>query len=100
MGIGFVKSDLSAGNLLFLATQYSPVSGHPPYFSLVSAFGNNSRKRTALRTDTFFNSQTCPRMRALTVFVFFSMTARPIVRSKLTHQDQNKAPHDLMLKLD
>ena len=64
MGIGSVKSPffLSAGNLLFLATQKniinllinSPVSGHPPNFSLVSAYGNNSRKRTALLTDTFF----------------------------------------------
>ena len=38
----------------------SPVSGHPPYFSLVSAYGNNSRKRTVLLTDTFFSSRGCP----------------------------------------
>ena len=32
----------------------SPVNGHRPDFSLVSAYGNNSRKRTAPLTDTFF----------------------------------------------
>lgn len=45
----------------------SPVSGHPPYFSLVSAYGNSSRKRTALLTDTFSNARGCPPTRELTV---------------------------------
>ena len=43
-------------------------SGHPLYFSLVSAYGNDSHKRTALLTDTFFfNSLGCPLTRELTV---------------------------------
>ena len=46
----------------------SPVSGHPPDFSLVSAYGNNSRKRTVPLTDTFFNSWGFPLTRELTVF--------------------------------
>ena len=45
----------------------SPVSGHPPHFSLVSAYGNNSRKWVALLADTFFNTQGCPLTRELTV---------------------------------
>ena len=45
----------------------SPISGHLPYFSLVFAYGNNSRKRTALLTDTFFNSRGCPLTGELTV---------------------------------
>ena len=46
----------------------SPVSGHRPDFSLVSAYGNNSRKRTAPLTDTFLNSRACPLTRELTVY--------------------------------
>ena len=34
---------------------------------MVTAYGNNSRKRTALLTDTFFNSRGCPLTRELTV---------------------------------
>ena len=44
----------------------SPVSSHTPDFSLVSAYGNNSRKQTAPLTDTFFNSRGCTRTRELT----------------------------------
>ena len=36
----------------------------------MSAYGNNSRKRTALLTDTFFNSLGCPLTRELTVVCF------------------------------
>ena len=49
-----------------------PVSGYPPDFSLVSAYGNNSHKQTAPLTDTFFNSRGCPLTRELTVFVSWS----------------------------
>ena len=44
-----------------------PVSSHRPEFSRVSAYGNNSCKRTAPLTDTFFNSRGCPLTRELTV---------------------------------
>ena len=48
MGIGFVKSPFVREKFVIIGYSNSPVSGHPPYFSLVSVYGNNSRKRTAL----------------------------------------------------
>ena len=78
-GIGCVKSPLSARNLPFFCYPIkhnenplisSPVSEHPLHFTLVSAYRNNSRKRTALITETFFNSRGCPLTRELTVLVF------------------------------
>ena len=36
---------------------------------MVSAYGNNSRKRTVLLTETFFNSRGCPLTRELTVLI-------------------------------
>ena len=76
MGIGFAKSPFVRGKFAIFSYPIkhdehplinSPVNGHPPNFSLVSAYGNNSRKRTALITDTFFNSRGCPFTRELTV---------------------------------
>ena len=79
--IGFVKSPFVCGKFTIFGYPIkrnlhplinSPVSGHPPYFSLVSAHENTSRKRTALPTDTFFNSRGCPLTRELTVLEFRS----------------------------
>ena len=76
MGIGFVKSPFVRGKFAILGYPIKPnqhplinsmVSGHPPHFSFVHACGNNSRKRTALLTDTFFNSRGRPLTRELTV---------------------------------
>ena len=76
MGIGFVKSPFFRGKFAIFGYPIkhsyhplinSPFCGHPPYFSLVSTYGNNSRKRTALLTDTFFNSRGSPLTRELTV---------------------------------
>ena len=76
MGIGFVKSTFVRGKFAVIGYPIkqiyhplinSPVSGHPPYFSLVSAYGNNSRKRTAVLTDSFFQFLGCPLTRELTV---------------------------------
>ena len=38
----------------------SSVSGHPPYFSMVSATGNNYRRRIDPITYTLSNSSRCP----------------------------------------
>ena len=64
VGIGFVKPSFARGKFAIIGYPIkhayhplinSPESGHPPYFSLVSAYSNNSRKRTALITGSFFS---------------------------------------------
>ena len=74
MGIGFVKFPFVREKFVIfgyptkqnhLPLINSPVSGQPPYFSLVSTYGNNSRKRTALLTDAFFSTRGSPPTREL-----------------------------------
>ena len=83
--IGFVKSPFVRGKFALFCYPikhnenplvHSPVSGHPLYFSLVSAYRNNSRKRTALIKDTFFNSRGYPLTKELTVYIYFSISTR------------------------
>ena len=73
----------------------SPVSGHPPYFFfLVSAYGNNSRRRTALLTDTFFNSRGCPRKRELTVYCLCHSSVVSLA-NKTTFSESSMVPSNL-----
>ena len=65
MAISFVKSPFVCGKFHIFGNLMkhnymkhmlinSPVNRHPPYVSLVSAYGNNSCKRTVLLMDTQF----------------------------------------------
>ena len=54
---------------IFLHSLCSLLDGKATVSGLVFTFENNSRKRTAPVTDTFFASWGCPRTRASTVFL-------------------------------